>query len=292
MDNIKNVIFNRHYYRNVFVICTILFAVAFLNKLSGVLNLFLLAWGGILILQDLFTKRIIFKSKLYIPLFGFMVFAAFTLIINRHMNLFENLKIYVLSLLQFFVLFAFDKDEEEDFVKNNIKNFNTILILSTFLLSSIALIIYILGINREVGGYVIGMEGGTMLTGIYTGANTAGPLAALSIIATLMNIELNEKIFNKKLYYSNLAVQFVFMCMTNSRAAKYSLIVFAVIYALFYFDGVGNKVKATVGVGILYLISKFMNDVVYLCHRVFYITIDTIKFILKQMRHYILSLLG
>lgn len=63
MNNIKSFIFNKDYYREVFIAITILFAIAFFTPFSSILNLFLLAWGGILILNDLLTKRAMFKSK-------------------------------------------------------------------------------------------------------------------------------------------------------------------------------------------------------------------------------------
>ena len=293
MDYMKRVLFDTHCYRNVFIVCTILFTVVFLNTLSSVLNLFLLVWGGLIICKDILSKKTIIKSKIYIPLLVFLIFDTCTLIINRELNLFENFKIYLLSMLQFFILFAFDNEEDEEYVFKNIMVFNRIIIIMTFILSSVSLIIYLLAINKEIGDYVIGMSaGGTMLNGVYTGPNTAGPLAALSIIATLMNMELRHDNKKNKFLYINIIIQYIFICMTNSRATLYSLLIFSFFYAIFYFNGLRNRTCSLGGFTIIYLISKVMNDFVYIVHKCIFDIIGFVKYLFLIVKQYFLYILG
>lgn len=292
MNNIKSFIFNKDYYREVFIAITILFAIAFFTPFSSILNLFLLAWGGILILNDLLTKRAMFKSKKSIPLICFMIFYGITIVINRDLNLFENIKIFALTILQFFILFIFDKDKSTEELHDSLKRFNNIIIKITFVASTISLVVYLLGINFQINNHNIGVEGGSMLTGIYTSANTAGPLAIISIIATLLNNKiLGEKKFSKY-HLSNIIVQLIFIYMTNSRASLYCILAFAVIFAIFNFDSVKEKAIGLVGVGVIYFLSKIVNEILYWIYKGIDFVIMIVKYLFEEAKYYLLNLLG
>lgn len=266
MTSIGNYVFNRGLYREIFVGITILFAISFFTPFSTILNLFLLSWGGILILKDLFTERIIFKSKRFIPLIIFMFFYFITVVINRNLNLFENVKIFALTALQFFVIFTFDVHDNYDNIKNEMKKFNRIIINMTFVATCISLLVYLFGIGFTINGHVVGLENG-MLNGIYTGANTAGPLSSISIILTIINYQFSKRKKLSKFEYANIIVQLIFIYTTNSRASLYSMIVFGIIFALFYFEGAKKKTISVVGVVAVYYLSKIVNEAVYWLYR-------------------------
>lgn len=281
-------IFDKDCYRVAFIAITILFAISIFTPFSTILNLFLLFWGAILILKDLFTKRIIFKEKVFIPLIIFMGLYFVTLIINRDLNLFENIKVFALTALQFFVLFAFDKNEDEANVTRGIKNFNNVIIWITFIATGISLLIYIFGINFEINEKVIGVQNG-MLTGVYTGANTAGPLAAVSIAVTLINYQLRNSNRLTKFDCINIIIQLIFIYMTNSRATLYCILIFALILAIFYFKGWKNKGIYIVGVGGIYLLSKIVNTILYWMYRGIDMVKQLIVYVFKEAKSYILN---
>lgn len=266
MNLVKDRIFSREYYREVFITITILFTITFFVPFSTILNLFLLAWGSLLILRDLFTKRIIFKFKRFIPLIGFMGIYIITIVINRNLNMFENIKVFTLTALQFFVLFAFDDEESQTTVIHSMKKFNSIIITITFLASTISLFIYLFGIKCEFRGNIIGTSNG-MLHGIYTGANTAGPLAAISIIVTLINYHFGKEHKLHRFDYINIAIQLIFIYMTNSRATLYCLILFLCVFSLTYFKGIRNKVIGLGSTALVYILSSIIKSIIYWIYR-------------------------
>ena len=246
MKRFLNVLFDRNKYREVFVFITILFAISYFTPLSSILNLILLLWGAIIVLKDLLVKRIIFKSKRFIALIFFIIAYCITIISNRYMGLFENIKILALTSLQFFILFAFDDEDDKCDIYNHIIRFNNIIIKVTFITSLISLIIYLLGINFEFKNFIIGVENG-MLNGIYTGANTGGPLAAVSIVASILIMELKKSSGMNKFYIINIVIQLIFIYMTNSRATLYCIIIFGTMFAIFYFKDKKDKLIACSG---------------------------------------------
>lgn len=291
MKRFLNVLFDRNKYREVFIFITILFAISYFTPLSSILNLILLLWGAIIIIKDLLVKRIIFKSKKFIALIFFIIAYFITIISNRYMGLFENIKILALTSLQFFILFAFDDEDDKCDIYNHIIRFNNIIIKVTFITSLISLIIYLLGINFEFKNFVIGVENG-MLNGVYTGANTGGPLAAISIVASILIMELKKSSEMNKFYIINIVIQLIFIYMTNSRATLYCIIIFGIMFAIFYFKDKKDKVIAGAGVFGIYLFSKIVNEVLYYI----YICINNIiiiaKFAFNKARYYILLAVG
>lgn len=266
MTAIRNYVFNRNLYREVFVAITILFAISFFTPLSTVLNLFLLAWGGILLLNDLFKDRTFFKSKRFIPLIMFMIFYFITVVINRNLNLFENVKIFALTALQFFVIFTFDVHDDYEKIKSEMKKFNEIIINMTFVATCLSVLVYLFGIGFTVNGHIVGLENG-MLNGVYTGANTAGPLASISIILTIINYHFSGRKNLMKFECTNIIIQLIFIYMTSSRASLYSMLVFGVIFALFYFEGARKKIISLAGVGVVSYLSKIVNTFAYWINR-------------------------
>ena len=288
MEKIRCILFNRNKYREVFLFITILYSISYFTSFSTILNLFLLLWGGLLLVSDLFSTRIIFKSKKLILLMIFIVGYFITLIVNRDMGFFENAKIFLLTILQFFILFAFSEEDDEKSVFKHITIFSEIIVKVTFITSGLSLIIYILGINFEFKDFIIGVQNG-MLNGIYTGANTAGPLAAISIAVSLLVIELKKKYAKIKFLWTNIIIQFIFICMTNSRATMYCIMVFAIILALFYFKDYKNKSVSVISVIVIYFVSKIINDVLYYINRFVNFTKLIFKFIFNKITNSINS---
>lgn len=286
MTSLVNFFLNRSYYREAFLAITIMFTISFFTPFSTILNLFLLLWGGVLILEDFLTKRIIFKSKRCIPLIAFLAINLITLIINKDLNLFENMKIFLLTVLQFLVLFLFDSDDRRDTILNQIRRFNNIIITITFVATSISLLVYMFGISFEINGYIIGIQSG-MLNGIYIGANTAGPLVAISIVSSIINYQIREARKLSKFDYINIIVQLVFLYMTNSRAALYCFIAFTIIIALFYFRGIRKKVVSVGCVGVIYLLSKIVNKLMNIVYEGIHVIFKIIKYGFKKIISYI-----
>lgn len=268
MEKIKKAILNRGYYRNIYVLFTIFFATVFFGNLSLFMNFLILVWGGIIILHDLFTKRIMFKSKLYCPLFIFMIIYVFTIVFNRDLNFFSNIRVFMLTGLQFFVVFIFDMDEDKKVTYKNIISFNNIIIIMSLIGTSISLLIYLVDIGFMYNNSVVGSIGG-MLSGIYIGPNTAGPLAAISIVVTIINYELkNNKRFTK-IDCLNFVLQIIFLYMTNSRGALYSFMAFGVVFVIFYIQGIKNKIFGSFIIVLIDLARDLVNKLMYKLQQIF-----------------------
>lgn len=280
-DRVKNFIICRHYYRLGFLLITLGYSLTPVTFVSSALNTVLLIWGAVLILYDLLTRRVMFQSKRCVFLIAFMGLYAVTLVLNREMNLFDNLKVFMVTGLQFFALLPVDKDTEQEKLEQQMVDFNRIIIVFTFIFSSIALLMYFFWINGSMGDLKYGSDNG-MLVGLYVGANTGAPLAAISLVAALINCHLTERRLSKFLVL-NVIVQLCYIYLSNSRAAIYALIVFGLIYALFYLRGGKNKAIGLGGTFLFYIMHSPVKHVLYWIQQGIQWVLDVIKSIYNRI---------
>lgn len=288
MQKLSKFVLSRNNYRLFFLAVTLCYTVSFLTFTSTVLNFFLLIWGGALFLYDLFTKRVMFQTKRCIPLIIFMLFYAITVVVNRHMNLMENVKVFLVTGLELFVLLPNDREIEEEQMEKHMHLFNSFVIVFTFVFSLAAIIMYLFWLNGEIGDSAIGSSGG-MLIGLYVGANTGAPLVTVSLAFTLINLHLDESSPSKFLIL-HIAIQMIYLYLSNSRAALYTFILFMVIYGVLYQKGLKRKAIGVTSAAAIYLLKDVVKTLLFWAQQGLLWVVSFLEYLYRQIVYFIKNL--
>ncbi|MDM8313468.1 hypothetical protein QUW36_15515, partial [Clostridium cadaveris] len=132
-------------YKCLFVIYTVFLATEFSQMRSFTLLKALIFGGGILIViyESFKTKgEYLVRNKL---LLAFMIFSTLTLIVNNGKS--ENLKFYLITLIQLFILTSIKRKNNIKSVKEEFKKLNFVFILTTSIFTMISLIMYVFKIS-------------------------------------------------------------------------------------------------------------------------------------------------
>lgn len=261
MHKLKSTLLSRDNYRLAFLFVTLIYSIGLLAFTSTVLNFLLLVWGAVLFLYDLFTRRIMFQSRRSYLLIAFMLLYVVTLTLNYQMGLFENLKVFGVTGLQLFLLLPYDKEAGHDQLIRHIRRFNQLIVVFTFVFSLLAILMYIFWINGTVGEVEFGSKNG-LLFGLYSGPNTGAPLAAISLLVTLIDAHISQR-FPPKWMIANIAVQLSFIYLTNSRATLYSLLAVLALYSLVYLHGIKRKAIGLAGTVLTFALKDVIKDIFY-----------------------------
>lgn len=251
---IGGILLSREAYQLAFLFVTTGYSVGFFAKASTLCNTILLIWGGVLFLVDLFTKRILFQSKRCIPLIVFILLYMVTLLVNRHMQFFENGKVLLVTGIEFFLLLPLDRHLPASSVERQMIRFNRIVVWFSLFFSGAAIFMYLFWINGTAGGIAFGSSGG-MLYGLYSGPNTGAALASASLALALVSCHLTPR-RPTPLTAVNSVIQLLYLYLSNSRASLYAFVFFLILYSLFFLKSRRAKVGGIVSAGAVYLLAE------------------------------------
>lgn len=222
----------RSYYRYVFVIVVFLCTLnlPFFGIQVNWLKIPVLLLGFVLLIYELCKGKLEFKTYHLWLLLGF-VFCLF--LATQANGEYASKQSYVtvgLQLVIFFLIFGNEKDKQLIQVKREMRTINQITCVLTFCASSISLLMFLCNMTITRNGTTIGLLG-NRLFGIYFNANPAAFLACMSIVFSVLLIRNKNKY--SFFYFINIIVQFIFVLLTNCRAA---LIILAamMIMVLYY----------------------------------------------------------
>lgn len=217
-----NMFFARHTY-----LTYISYAVAALGTLVVI--------GRIVHLKD-------YLNKYTVLLIGFFISYFVSSIFTRQYGMTENVQAMVWMCLQYFVLFAIDKNRTAESVKNEFSIISYSFILYTFVCSIISFVMMmtdywhyeLLNGENVIGGFLW-----NRLWGTYTDPNYGAVFATISIILTLYFYKTFSKKTLKVLSVINIIFEFVYICSSDSRTGLVSLMcaVFMLIYLKLYRSG-------------------------------------------------------
>ncbi len=221
--------FQKHFfvYKCAFLIYTLFLATDFVKiKSFGVIKIILMIWGIALLGYDIYRSKgkVIYKNIL---LTIFTIISAISIINNGN---FADIKLYLITLIEIFVLNNYDS---EKFSRNEIKIINFILILLTLVLTSSALILEKKGFL--IGNiYLVDTFGNSLFKGFYIISTTSGMISYLSTaitIISLFTIKKNKKYKNiiRVMYALNIIVQTYAAFKSGVRGAVISIVVFCFI---------------------------------------------------------------
>lgn len=245
----------RYIYKCAFLVYAIFFTTEFSQMRSfTLLKAIILVWGLVLLGYDTYENKgkNILKN---VMLFIFMVLGLVTILINS--NKIGNMKLYLITAIQVFVLAAFDMRNRYANVKKEIKKVNFTFILTTFILTAISVILYKLNINIENVSFII--EGNkNLFKGIYIVSNTAGVICylsmALSVIALIILKEYRRYKGLVTFYILNIFIQGYGLVLSGARGALVSLFAFLIIL-LFMMISKKSVRRVVLSIGVIVLIA-------------------------------------
>lgn len=244
----------RYIYKCAFLVYAIFFTTEFSQMGSfTLLKAIILIWGLVLLGYDTYENRgkNILKN---VMLFIFMVLGLVTILINT--NKLGNMKLYLITVIQVFVLAAFDMRNRYTNVKKEIKKVNFTFILVTFALTLISIILYKFKI--ENGLFILTDPGREELfKGVYSLSNGAGLICYLSAVLSIISLIVmrNRKSFKKVcIFYSiNIIIQIFALILTGARASIVAFLFFNVI--LIFLMIPKKKVRIIIAVVVLLLVA-------------------------------------
>ena len=200
----------------------------------------LLAWGGAVLLCDLFTRRRALRNR-YAGFFVLFVLCyAVSILLNRSAGLAGNVSELCYIILFFFVLFAYDPDGSTERVAWEARTLMRVFTVVTVLLALLSLATFLLSFNYNYPVQVtpeyaecvfFGVQD-NRLYGIYN-PNTGSMLNLLSSMFSLLLLATGVRVGERVAHVANLLLQYLCLALTLSRTAWYMYAIFAVLFAFF-----------------------------------------------------------
>lgn len=238
---IKKIVLNPFYYSVFMLILAYLMAPAFMRGLIVPLRKAGLVWGFFLLLVFLFQNyKTLLKNRFSVLLFLFCVSNGISILMNYKVNFWKNIVSFGFLCTTLLVIFhAFEKCDRED-IKRKVTAFCKINIWIAFLYAVIALVMYCLQIEGSYEYEGIVQRYGLFqnrLWGVFN-PNTGGAIAVLAIAFSLY---LLFEYGRKKRYIVNIAIQYVYLILTQSRSAY--IMFWCMVLILLFFVGIKGEIK-------------------------------------------------
>lgn len=172
-------------YKCMFLIYTIFLATDFSKiKSFNSIKIIIMIWGIMLLIFDIYEsrERILRKDILLI------LFSISSVISTIHTGDFSDIKLYIITLIQIFILANYNKK----FKKIEIEIINFLLVILTCILSMSAVLIQ--KMNIDLGGiYLVDLFGNSLFKGFYIISTTAGMISYLSISISIIVLSTMRK---------------------------------------------------------------------------------------------------
>ena len=226
------------YFKVIFLVWTLIYTLTKGQHIAGYFSLPLIAWGGILVLRNIFSKKNNMNKVTIVSIYLFLIAYVVTIIVNIENNFVGNTKTLIWQAIMMFVLFMSESwKSKEELIEDIITICKTIIVIS-FIFSLISIALFLLNIqyqSERIDGRMI-YQGyfQARLWGIYVDPNQASALAQVSIMASAIILLLKNGKF-KKLAISNIIIQYIFMILAASRGGEiaFTLGCLVMIYLLF-----------------------------------------------------------
>ena len=137
LDSISKIIFNSSIFRIVFLIDLFFFSVAFCDSIARIIHIFLMVWGGIILIYDYIIKHMYKKVKYYKIILIFMSSCFVTVILHFKDNFYHNLLYLFTYLLCFFVFYGMHAEKNIIEKEKEMMTLFKIIFLLTSLISFI-----------------------------------------------------------------------------------------------------------------------------------------------------------
>lgn len=243
-----NFLFNMLLFKLIFLVATLFTAMPFVHDYLGRYIKILLAWGAVILLHDLLTKRLCVRNR-YAGFFVLFIAAyAVTVLLNRQLNFSANFSQLAYMILFMFGFAAYDLQRNREEVKQELQLLVNAFQIVTFVLSLCCFSLFLFSVSYE---YVLrtGPAAGSVvylgvcenrLWGLYN-ANTGASLNMISCALSMMMLAAGSLPRGRKVFYwINLIVQYLCLILTLSRTSWYMFVVFCVLFVFFVWPRVAK----------------------------------------------------
>lgn len=243
MDMIKkigNCIFNVFYYKVALMFFLIPTLLVYCVSISYKPMFFMLGWGAVICLYDLFVRRNFIKARGMLWLIGFLVVFAIAVVLNFRTDFSLNFSSWAYTLISLYMLYPDCAIKDKETAIKEISIINNIFIGMTTIFSTVSLGMFVCLYGKRIQfgdqSYSIGWDL-NRLFGVYSNTGymiTAIGLAVIAIQFFVIKAK-NGKIskpYKAFLIYTAI-VNFFSMCMENAKGAFISLAGFVAAFAFF-----------------------------------------------------------
>ena len=240
VKKIGDTIFNVFYYKVALMFFLIPTLLVYCVSISYKPMFFMLGWGAVICVYDLFVRRNFVKARGMLWLIGFLAVFALAVVLNFRIDFSLNFSSWAYTLLALYLLYPDCAIKDKETAIKEISVINNIFIGMTTIFSTVSLGMFVClyGERIEFGDqtYSIGWDL-NRLFGVYSNTGymiTAIGLAVIVIQAFIIKAK-NGKISKpyKVFFIYTAIVNFFSMCMENAKGAFISLAGFVAAFAFF-----------------------------------------------------------
>ncbi|NTN85390.1 O-antigen ligase family protein [Enterococcus faecium] len=228
------------------------------------------AWGGIIVLYEVFIKKNFFKMRFSWLLIGAMISFILTIIINIENFLIPSIYNFGYLLITLIVIFPADFSQSEEEKKKKMVYFNNVFIIIIFLAALISIYQFIFLISYHVPTGTPGLLARQgfiehRLFGVYTSPNVGAMFGYTSIILSLISVLISKITKTIRVFYMmNFIVQIFYITLSSSRGAQVVICSFLVLFLLLFANSKFRKsIREVLPVKIKWMVSILLVLLVY-----------------------------
>ncbi|NTL13167.1 O-antigen ligase family protein [Enterococcus faecium] len=228
------------------------------------------AWGGIIVLYEVFIKKNFFKMRFSWLLIGAMISFILTIIINIVNFLIPSIYNFGYLLMTWIGIFPADFSQMEEEKKKKMVYFNNVFIIIIFLAALISIYQFIFLISYHVPTGTPGLLARQgfiehRLFGVYTSPNVGAMFGYTSIILSLISVLISKITKTIRVFYMmNFIVQIFYITLSSSRGAQVVICSFLVLFLLLFANSKFRKsIREVLPVKIKWMVSILLVLLVY-----------------------------
>lgn len=226
----------RDFFRKLYLFLCLLYFMPSTFNIERYPLFIMMAWGMLLVLQDIIKEKIFFNNKYWKILAGVILIYAFSIISNYDHALVRGVYNLIFLVINFVVIFPISMVRSKEFILKRLKEFNEILIITIFIGGTISLVMFFFNIGLYLP--TNGLRQGFLenrLFGIYSSPNVGSVFGYITIMASLVNnlLKRNSLFKFSTFYIINLIVQILYFILASSRGTTMILISATVMFFSF-----------------------------------------------------------
>ena len=227
MRKALNFINNRFLFKVIYILVSISFVtilgeVKLVNSFSSKI---MIIWSIYIILRDIILYR--FKNYTRYHMFLILFLIVFLLSIVFNTGKVGNIKIFLVTVIEFFALFSLEEKASIKESINSIINLSKIMVILSFIGGIISAIMLFFNTKITIGANSYGVSG-KLFSGIYNNENTLGIMAFISIILSLVVLANGFK-RDKYIFFINICLQIFILYKARANSAVLAMLIFIVV---------------------------------------------------------------
>lgn len=227
MRKALNFINNRFLYKVIYILVSISFVTILgeVKLINSFTSKIMIIWSIYIILRDIILYG--FKNYTRYHMFLILFLIAFLLSIVFNIGKVGNIKIFLVTVIEFFALFSLEEKASIKESINSIINVSKIMVFLSFIGGIISVIMLFFNTKITIGSNFYGVSG-KLFSGIYNNENTLGIMAFISIILSIVVLA-NGFNRDKYIYFLNICLQIFILYKARANSAVLAMLIFIVV---------------------------------------------------------------